>query len=83
MQITAFFVESRELAFPLFVISFFFGGMGMVLQVSCLSIYLYLYLYPRNFYRSFQDACANGFIATLSKDSEYKMSIIHAAYGMY
>ena len=40
MQITAFFVESRELAFPLFVISFFFGGMGMVLQVSCLLIYL-------------------------------------------
>ena len=28
-----------------------------------------------------QDASANGFIATLQKDSEYKMGFIHAAYG--
>jgi len=48
------------LSFPLFVTSFFFGGVGMVLQ----------------------DACGNGFIATLSKDSEYKMGMIHAAYGV-
>jgi len=40
------------------VISFFFGGVGMVLQ----------------------EACANGFIAILSKDSEYKMGIVHATY---
>jgi fucose permease len=60
LQISAFFAESRELPFPLFVISFYFGGAGMV----------------------FQDACANGFIATLSKDSEFKMSMIHAAYGV-
>jgi len=30
----------------------------------------------------FQDASANGFIATLQKDSEYKMGFIHAAYGV-
>ena len=30
---------------------------------------------------SFQDASANGFIATLQRDSEYKMGCIHAAYG--
>ena len=30
-----------------------------------------------------QDASANGFIATLQKDSEYKMGFIHAAYGEY
>ena len=29
----------------------------------------------------FQDASANGFIATLQKNSEYKMGFIHAAYG--
>jgi hypothetical protein len=36
MQIAAFFAESRELSFPLFVISFFFGGAGMVFQVGLL-----------------------------------------------
>jgi len=30
----------------------------------------------------FQDVSANGFIATLQKDSEYKMGFIHAAYGV-
>jgi len=30
----------------------------------------------------FQDASANGFIATLQHDSEYKMGFIHAAYGV-
>jgi fucose permease len=60
LQISAFFAESRQYSFLTFVISFFFGGIGMVLQ----------------------DACANGFIATLSKDSEHKMAMIHAAYGV-
>jgi hypothetical protein len=82
MQIAAFFAESRELSFPLFVISFFFGGAGMVFQVGLL-----FFINPTrrgNFsIDSFQDACANGFIATLSKNSEFKMSMIHAAYGNY
>ena len=45
-------------------------------------VLLFYFIYTgRNFNKSFQDACANGFIATLSKDSEFKMSMIHAAYG--
>ena len=45
-------------------------------------VLLFIFIYMgRNSNRSFQDACANGFIATLSKDSEFKMSMIHAAYG--
>ncbi|KAF8805063.1 hypothetical protein BYT27DRAFT_7193599 [Phlegmacium glaucopus] len=31
---------------------------------------------------TFQDASANGFIAILQNDSEYKMGFIHAAYGL-
>ena len=34
LQISAFFVASREFSLLLFVISFFFGGVGMVLQVG-------------------------------------------------
>jgi hypothetical protein len=34
LQISAFFAESRQLPFSLFVISFFFGGTGMVFQVG-------------------------------------------------
>jgi hypothetical protein len=40
MQIFSFFAESRELPFQYFVISFFFGGAGMVFQVSVNLIYL-------------------------------------------
>ena len=47
LQISAFFAESRELSFPLFVISFFFGGAGMVFQVGV--IYLFIYLPIRKF----------------------------------
>ena len=39
LQISAFFAESRELPFPFFVISFFFGGAGMVFQVSIYLIF--------------------------------------------
>jgi len=59
-QIAAYCVQFLELSFPLFVLSFFLGGIGM----------------------AFQDASANGFIATLQNGSEYKMSFIHAAYGV-
>ena len=44
MQIAAFFAESRQLSFPLFVVSFFFGGVGMVLQVGILPIKELYYL---------------------------------------
>jgi hypothetical protein len=39
MQTLAFLAESREYSFPLFVLSFFCGGLGMVLQVGII-IYL-------------------------------------------
>ena len=79
LQIAAFFAESREYSFLPFVISFFFGGAGMVFQVSR---YLSPLTHPEFLTDRLQDACANGFIATLSKDSEFKMSMIHAAYGI-
>ena len=49
-----------------------------------LSHFILFNLTPKEIFKPdrFQDACANGFIATLSKDSEYKMSMIHAAYGI-
>ena len=83
MQILAFFAESREFSFPFFVISFFFGGAGMIFQVGVVMHLIYLSTHDEEIFNPicFQDACANGFIATLSKDSEFKMSMIHAAYG--
>lgn len=39
MQIFSFFAESREFPFPIFVISFLFGGAGMVFQVSVISFH--------------------------------------------
>ena len=39
LQIAAFFAESREYSFLPFVISFFFGGAGMVFQVNLVVIY--------------------------------------------
>ena len=65
LQIAAFFAESREYSFLPFVISFFFGGAGMVFQVSR---YLSPLNHPEFLTDRLQDACANGFIATLSKD---------------
>ncbi|KAF8805637.1 MFS general substrate transporter [Phlegmacium glaucopus] len=59
-QIAAFSIQFLELSFPIFVLSFGLGGIGI----------------------AFQDASANGFIAILQNDSEYKMGFIHAAYGL-
>ena len=53
----------------------------MLVFIFIIIIYTYLEGFFFNESIMFQDACANGYIATLSKDSEYKMSMIHAAYG--
>ena len=76
-QISAFLVQFLALPFPAFVLSFFLGGIGMVFQVSI----IYLYITTNDNIPFNKDASANGFIATLQKDSEYKMGFIHAAYG--
>jgi hypothetical protein len=83
-QISAFFIQYLGLPFPMFVLAFGLGGIGMVFQVlTSLSMKDFANTITNPFFDFvfLKDASANGFIATLQKDSEYKMGWIHAAYG--
>ena len=81
-QILAFLLQFLAIPFPAFALSFGLAGIGRVFQVSICYISIKKKSQAINIpFDSFQDACANGFIATLQKDSEYKMGCMHAAYG--
>ena len=81
-QITPFLIQFLAHPFPIFALSFSISGIGTVFQVGIVYIHKDLQIASNNApFDSFQDASANGFIATLQRDSEYKMGCIHAAYG--
>lgn len=76
-QIIAYAAQSLRPSWQIFVASFFIGGIGMAMQVSYSST-LSIYGKTKN---KCQDAHANAFIALVKHQNEFKMGLMHAAYG--
>lgn len=74
-QVIAYTIQAPAPPFPLFVIAFAINGFGIGLQVNSTIFQIWI------FWPSFQDAQANGYVASYEEGAETKMGIMHAVYG--
>ena len=79
-QVLGYAIQAPAPPFPVFVLGYVLNGFGIALQVGaslCGSSQL------RSLTTPFQDAGANGYVASLKDNAATKMGILHALYGTY
>ncbi|KAF7319043.1 MFS domain-containing protein [Mycena chlorophos] len=75
-QVVAYTIQAPAPPFPVFVISFGINGLGNAIQVRPLCD-----IHPQKLKQPLQNAQTNTYVASLGKNSEFYMGLLHASYG--